>query len=249
MGRDTPLPGTHKTLSNFDTRREIDKPQDNTQQYQCRKLIYLKYIPTISPVIMSEGSMSSPTDGKSKLSFSMNDSIYEIESAKDMSTSEIQAVWYTQDEYAKIRTSYQKIIQKMESGTHDESKYCSVGLLRMTQDEQNMCNTRKQLAHDAVKREQRAQQEEGIRNPSIIAEVYIESIGSTCHMAAAMSALRLANDVSKNCTIPDKDIPNGSSSEKQTPNRLNSFFNLRGSSKRGIGFGKVVKNRIYGRAA
>ena len=190
------------------------------------------------------------------LSFSEDVTVHEIEGTEDMTSKEIKSVWYNRDEYYKIRHTYEKIIDKMEkysgSGSGgkilDETKYCTVGLLRMTQHEEGKCNSRRKHAWRAIQQEQQLQKEEGICDPQRIAEVYTETNSATsCQMLATMSAIRLANDVAKYQSEPttaasSNDDGSFSSSTKgssktSSKRRISQMFKIKrisSSSQRGF---------------
>ena len=184
------------------------------------------------------------------LSFSEDVTIYEIERTVDMTSNEIKSTWYNRDEYFKIRHAYEKIIDKMEkygsSGNNakqmDESKYCTVGLQRMTSHEESKCASRRKHAYKAIQVEQQLQKEENVCDPQRLAEVYSESTThSTNQMVATMSAIRLANDVAKYQSEPvteDKDSSSSSSTNKgsSSKRRISQMFKIKRISTSQRGF-------------
>jgi hypothetical protein len=104
------------------------------------------------------------------------------------------AIWYTQEEYAKLKIQTDQSLQKVDEGKLVEScNECLVGLAGMSRHGMHTKMQRHDDAMQAVLREQRYQRKLGIVDASRVAEVYLDCCSdSNCKTEAAMSAMRLA---------------------------------------------------------
>jgi hypothetical protein len=104
------------------------------------------------------------------------------------------AIWYTQEEYATLKTHADQSLQKLDEGKLVEScSECLVGLAGMSPHGMRTKMQRNRDAMQAVLREQRYQRKFGIADASRVAEVYMDCCSdSNCKTEAAMSAMRLA---------------------------------------------------------
>lgn len=158
------------------------------------------------------------------VSFSTNSSFRKILSSEDYSSEELQATWYTQDEYMKLQKSCCKEILKMDRGESlKDRKYCSRGLESHTRTGRALKSRNKVGSVQVVLEEQESQIHEGRpRDDAAIALAY-QRISSSCRLWARVTGIadeRAAedfDDILENGIVDSASSSSSSSSTIGTP--------------------------------
>ena len=103
---------------------------------------------------------------------------------------EIEATWYSDEEYDQISRQCQKQIRKLNEGkTLRDKKYCSRGLEGATDAGQCTKDENRYLAYQAVLQVQGSQREQGVYDELAIAESY-RQVSSDCQLKACVVGIR-----------------------------------------------------------
>jgi hypothetical protein len=114
---------------------------------------------------------------------------YLIPTTEDYTEAELEAVWYSDDDYHRIQKSVNKIIHKMDARGPLKKKYCERGLEHFTDAGYRNRRKNKKEARDAVLDEQLIQWHDGIDAPVRIAFLYTQK--SQHCQAVAVSRAKL----------------------------------------------------------
>jgi hypothetical protein len=142
---------------------------------------------------------------------------------------ELEAVWYSDDDYHRIRKSVNKIIHKMDARDPLKKKYCERGLEHFTDVGYRNRRKNKKEAMDAVLDEQLIQWHEGIDTPTRIATIYTQK-SQHCQAVAVsrakLDAIEVKNRI-RTASIKEQASPVATSNElvgvgKQRSNLLSS---------------------------
>ena len=103
---------------------------------------------------------------------------------------EMAAAWYSRDELKKLQFKLKKTIVLMlaESPKANSSRYCTRGLESLTPSGQDTKQQRRRAAFDTVLDEQEFQQEVGIPDPNLLADLYFESTAYSQYLAEVQGA-------------------------------------------------------------
>ena len=156
---------------------------------------------------------------RKRVSFSSNSSFRTTLSSQDYSSEEMQATWYTQDEYMTLQKSCCKEILKMDRGESlKDRKYCSRGLECHTRRGRVLKSKNKVESFQAVLEEQESQMREGRPRDDVSIALAYQRIASSCRLWARVTGIadeRAAED----------DIDDIFSSPPSTSFPLSNSFN------------------------
>ena len=129
---------------------------------------------------INETCGSDPSDDQTSVTymektvtFSLENAIYQTMPLSAYSPEEIEAVWFTQDEFLIIQKQMEKQLRKLSRGERlKDKKYCSRGLEGMTAVGLKSADFNRSLAWKAVLEVQKNQKEMGLVDEEAIAETY-----------------------------------------------------------------------------
>lgn len=119
---------------------------------------------------------------KKRVSFDERVQVRTTIACHDMSKEEINAVWYSPEEYLQITESCCKQIIKLNHGeTLKDRKYCARGLESLTHVQSLGKSLNRSLAHKVVFDEQGRQWQNGIHNDvEALSRVYLAASSESC---------------------------------------------------------------------
>jgi len=139
--------------------------------------------------------------------FSKNVHYKPIRSIREYEVQEIEALWYTDEEYRRIRENCKSIVRMMmKRGIHEkrsEEKYCGQGLECRTRDGSRERSRNRGAVRYAVIMEQQLQREAGKSDPALIAQSsYLSSL--MARKSARDVGIRYAAEVALACSNPQE---------------------------------------------
>ena len=137
------------------------------------------------PVIRTRPSTSSTARvNKKRVAFDQRVHVRTTIACHEMSQQEIDAVWYSPQEFQAITESCCKQIIKLSRGeTLKDKKYCARGLESHTHIRSLAKSMNRKLAHQVVFDEQERQAQQGIHNDEALSQVYLAASSGSCMWA------------------------------------------------------------------
>lgn len=134
-------------------------------------------------------SFAATTTATRKVSFNERVRAKKTIHITDFSEDEVQAYWYGDDEFRRIKrdVKFEASLLENECLEENDSKYCGRGLENFTTSGAKRRNANKRRGRSIVLEEQELQREEGSNDPDFIAETYSDA-AADCQAVARSHA-------------------------------------------------------------